>query len=144
MASTTNEVIIPVKFILIIIQFVLLVIILFTKDEYVFVGLPKFTKLNGDEFAKAVEEFLSLTWLTILLLFFEILTLSSGISVMVEKMNVFQVLFHFVGVWHLILMILDRYSYTQMRSICFFYAFLPFCMELAASASALSKIRIIN
>ena len=53
-------------------------------------------------------------------------------------------LFHFVGVWHIILMILDRYAYTQMRSILFFYAFIPFLLEVVVSLFACKKINIIS
>ena len=92
----------------------------------------------------AESEILALTWLTIILLVSQLVTLSLGISVMFEKINVFQVLLHFVGVNHLILMILDRYSYTQMRSILFFYAFIPFMLEVIVSLFACKKINIIN
>ena len=144
MVYTTNEIVIPVKFILIILQFVLLVGILATKDEYIFVGIPKFSKITDQQFLDAESEILALTWLTIILLVSQLVTLSLGISVMFEKINVFQVLLHFVGVNHLILMILDRYSYTQMRSILFFYAFIPFMLEVIVSLFACKKINIIN
>ena len=49
---------------------------------------------------------------------------------MFEKMNIFQILFHFVGNVHLIMMILDRYGFHQMRPILFFYAIVPFSMEI--------------
>ena len=78
------------------------------------------------------------------MLIIQLIVLSSGISVMFEKINIFQVLLHFVGVNHLTLMILDRYSYTQMRPIMWFYAIIPFGLELGASLSALSKINIIK
>ena len=112
MTHTTNEVVIPIKFILIILQFVLLVLVRSTKDEYIFVGIPKFSKITDVEFLDAEKELLGLTWLAVILLISQLVTLSMGISVMFEKINVFQVLLHFVGVNHLTLMILDRYSYT--------------------------------
>ena len=46
MTRSINEVVIPIKFILIILQFVLLVGILATKDEYIFVGIKKFSKIT--------------------------------------------------------------------------------------------------
>ena len=144
MTRSINEVVIPIKFILIILQFVLLVGILATKDEYIFVGIKKFSKITDKEFKDAEQEILGLTWLTILMLCSELVTLSMGISVMFEKTNVFQVLFHFVGVNHLTLMILDRYAYTQMRSILFFYAFIPFLLEVIVSLFACKKINIIS
>ena len=56
MTHTTNEVVIPIKFILIILQFVLLVLVQSTKDEYIFVGIPKFSKITDVEFLDAEKE----------------------------------------------------------------------------------------
>tara|TARA_B110001450_G_C17352451_1_gene372145 strand:- start:303 stop:572 length:270 start_codon:yes stop_codon:yes gene_type:complete len=89
MTHTTNEAIIPIKFILIILQFVLLIGILATKDEYIFVGITKFSKISDAVFLDAEKELLALTWLAVILLISQLVTLSMGISVMFEKINVF-------------------------------------------------------
>ena len=87
---------------------------------------------------------LALTIISIVLLFLEFLTLTFGISVMFPKINSFQILIHFVGVVHMTIMILVRFSYTQMRSILFFYVILPFILEVSVIFLAYGRFKIMD
>ena len=78
------------------------------------------------------------------LLFLEIFTLTFGVSVIFVKANVFQIFFHGLGIVHLVLMILLRYSYQSMRPIMFFYGVIPFIIEIMVVFMACLRYKIIN
>ena len=78
------------------------------------------------------------------LLFSEFFALTFGISVLFIKINIFQILFHFVGIVHLTLMVLVRFSYTQMRAILTFYVIIPFLLEISVLFMACGKFKVMS
>ena len=79
----------------------------------------------------------------LVLLFLEFFTLSFGISILFEKLNVFQIILHFLGVLHIGMLILLRYSYTQLYPILTFYVILPFLLEFGVVIHACIQYRIV-
>ena len=78
------------------------------------------------------------------LLFSEFFALTFGISVLFVKVNIFQILFHFVGIIHITLMVLVRFSYTQMRAILTFYVIIPFLLEISVLFMACGKFNVMS
>ena len=49
-----------------------------------------------------------------------------------------------MGNVHIIMMILDRYGFHQMRPILFFYAVVPFVLEISSMFMACRHIKIVS
>ena len=106
-------------------------------------GLPLKTSPSSAAFQSAKGISQALTSVALLLLFLEFFTLSFGISILFEKVNVFQVLLHFAGCVHIGMMILQRYNYTQLWPIVVFYVLIPFVLEIAIIFQACLKYRVV-
>jgi hypothetical protein len=79
----------------------------------------------------------------IILLFSEFFTLIFGVSVLFNKVNVVQIIFHFIGCLALIWQILDRNQYRTMWSLMAFFGFIPFALEIGVLFAACTKYRVI-
>mmetsp|Transcript_18965 Transcript_18965/g.26253 ORF Transcript_18965/g.26253 Transcript_18965/m.26253 type:complete len:111 (+) Transcript_18965:167-499(+) len=77
-------------------------------------------------------------------LLLEFFTMMLGMSVMFMKINVVQILMHFLGVIACIFMILDRRNYFRMWIILIFFGIVPFVLEISTLFAARNKFRIIN
>ena len=107
-------------------------------------GIPPRSTPDSIAFQVADTEILALTISCIVLLFIEFFTLTFGISTVFQKVNVFQILFHFIGCIHLSLMVLIRYNYKHMRPIIFFYVIIPVFLELSVLCMAYGKFKVMG
>jgi len=77
-------------------------------------------------------------------LFFELLMLLSGISLLFDKINAFQIIFHGLGCIVSIWQILDRFQYKTVWSILGFFGVPPVLLEIVVLFAACSKYKVIN
>ena len=93
-----SQVVMPVKFILMLLQFILIIFVLATREEYVFQGVPSWKAYPGsDEYKQADDSVLAASLIFLMMIFLEFLTLIFGVSIMFNKVNVFQCVLHFIG-----------------------------------------------
>lgn len=78
------------------------------------------------------------------MLFVEFLTLLSGISLMFDRINTFQIVFHFLGCIVSVWQILDRFQYKTVWSIMGFFGIAPFLLEISVVFAACTRYKIIN
>ena len=83
--TKSNEVLIPLKHILIIVQFLLLIFVNVTCSEYIFVGLPKRTTFDSQIFQLAYIEIQALTATGIALILLEFIFAVIGVTVVYPK-----------------------------------------------------------
>ena len=103
-----SAVLMPIKFILMMMQFILVVLVATTRSEYIYEGIPTLYGLYSEKYNKANNSILAGCLIFIILLFLEFFTLIFGVSLMFNKVNAFQIVFHFVGCLATIWMILNQ------------------------------------
>ena len=75
------------------------------------------------------------------LLLLEMFTLAFGLSIMFQKVNAVQTLLHGLGVLGNVWMILDRWNWSQLYVLAFFFALIPFLLELSVIFAARSQMK---
>ena len=78
------------------------------------------------------------------LLFCEFVTVLFGVSLLFDRINVFQIVFHFLGCITCIWQILDTFQYKTMWSIMCFFGLIPFLLEISVVFAACNKYKVIN
>ena len=153
MASDPNKVILPLKVILILLQFFLVILIGYSRvsllplnlqEEFIYVSIRNVKYFETPEYVAASNH----TWIAAgaftFLLFAEFLTLAGGVSVMFKQINVIQIVLHGLGVLSLVWMILSRWSYLQLDVVGVFTGLIPFLLEIGALFGARTKFKVIT
>ncbi len=78
------------------------------------------------------------------MIFLEFLTLIFGVSIMFNKVNVFQCVLHFIGVLATIWQILNHNNYKMMWSLMAFFGLIPFALELTVLGLASTRYHVID
>ena len=66
----------------------------------------------------------------------ELFTLAFGLSIMFQEANAVQMVMHGLGVLFNIWMILDRWHWIQLYVLAFFFALIPFVIEISVVIQA--------
>ena len=80
----------------------------------------------------------------LVLIFLEFLTLIYGVSIMFNKVNVFQCVLHLIGCLATIWQILNHNNYKMMWSLMAFFGALPFVMEASVVGLALTRYKVVG
>ena len=140
-----SQVVMPVKFILMLLQFILIVFVLATREEYVFQGVLSWKAYPGsDEYKQADDSVLAASLIFLMMIFLEFLTLIFGVSIMFNKVNVFQCVLHFIGCLATIWQILNHNNYKMMWSLMAFFGVIPFAMEVSVIVLAFTRYHVID
>ena len=154
-----NTLILPLKVIFMILQFFLVGIILYTRvrfssplsltylrclvqDEYIYISIKHNNRAgpDSDEYHEAYVAILIAACIYFGLLVLELFTLAFGLSVMFKQVNAMQVLLHGMGVMGNVWMVLDRWHWIQLYVMAFFFAMIPFILEISVMFAARSQM----
>ena len=140
-----SQVIMPVKFMLILLQFLLIVFVLATREEYIFQGVPSWkASPDTDEYKQAQHSVLAASLIFLFLVFLEFITLTFGVSIMFNKVNVFQCVLHFIGCLATIWQILNHNNFKMMWSLMAFFGAIPFFLEISVVMLAFTRYHVID
>jgi phage-related holin len=78
------------------------------------------------------------------LIFLEFVTLTFGISFLFNKINVFQIVLHFIGCLGTIWQILNLNQHTMMWSLMAFFGVIPFVLEISVVLLAFTRYHVID
>ena len=78
------------------------------------------------------------------LIFLEFVTLTFGISFLFNKINVFQIVLHFIGCLGTVWQILNMNQFTMMWSLMAFFGVLPFLLEVSVILLAFTRYHVID
>ena len=78
------------------------------------------------------------------LIFIEFFTLIFGISLPFSKVNVFQIVLHFIGVLATIWQILNLNQYRTMWSLMAFFGIIPLVLEVGVIVLAFTRYHVID
>lgn len=116
-----------------------------TREEYVYQGVPSWKAFpDSDDFKQADSSVLAASLIFLVLIFLEFLTLIFGVSIMFNKVNVFQCVLHFIGVLATIWQILNHNNYKMMWSLMAFFGVIPFALELTVLFLAFTRYHVID
>ena len=140
-----SQVVMPVKFILMLLQFLLIIFVLATREEYIYQGVPSWKAFpDSVEYKQADSSVLAASLIFLLLIFLEFLTLIFGVSIMFNKVNVLQCVLHFIGVLATIWQVLNHNNYKMMWSLMAFFGVLPFALEVTVLILAFTRYHVID
>ena len=88
-AESVSSVIVPSKFVLAMCQLLLVVVILQTREDFIYAGIEETYTTSSDEYKSADAELLAATVIFIFFLCVEFLLLMLGLSVFFDKANIF-------------------------------------------------------
>eukprot|EP00347_Sterkiella_histriomuscorum_P010739 403375105 len=144
MVQNVSSVVMPIKFFLMMMEFLLVIFVAATRDEYIHSGISNINTFDSDTYKEADRSVLAASLIFIILLFLEFFTLIFGVSLLFNKVNVVQIVFHFIGCLSLIWQILDGSQYRTMWSLMVFFGFIPFALEVGVLFAACTKYRVIH
>lgn len=78
------------------------------------------------------------------LIFLEFITLIFGVSLLFNKVNVFQIVLHFIGCLATIWQILNHNNYKMMWSLMAFFGVIPFLLEMSVLALAFTRYHVVD
>ena len=78
------------------------------------------------------------------MIFLEFLTLIFGVSLLFNRVNVFQIVLHFIGCLSTIWQILNHDQYKNMWSLMAFFGVIPFVMEMSVLVLAFTRYHVID
>lgn len=150
--GTKNEsasVLLPAKFILLVIQCLLLTTILIDKEPHIYfaVSTTKLASTSISELKGSAETTLmgvTASWIAIC--GFEFINMVLGISVipMFASLNLIQILLHMVGCFFTAWFILDEWTYERIWSLWGSFIIIPFLIEIGMIASIIAMNKEIN
>ncbi len=126
-----------VKAITMLAQCFLVIIILITKEEYIYMQLYTKAGLDSSEYEQARIEMIVASSVFLVILGIEFFLQLLGVSVMFLKVASFQIVFHFLGAALLLWMVIDRFQFRVIWFLLFFTALVPMVFELGALSYAL-------
>mmetsp|Transcript_11131 Transcript_11131/g.21883 ORF Transcript_11131/g.21883 Transcript_11131/m.21883 type:complete len:92 (-) Transcript_11131:2398-2673(-) len=85
--SQITETILPSKFIALILQFILTIVVISTREENVRSGISRGASTSGSEYTSADNSILAAIALSIICNIFELVVLFAGFSVFFDKTN---------------------------------------------------------
>ena len=147
-----NNTLIPLKFLLLIFQGLLFVALLNTRvslncithqDFYIYAANP-LEDFNSDSYKTADKEIQATTMTGLALTFCEFVFLGLGWTLTTMKINVCQVILHFLGVCQMCSIILVGLPYTRVRSALFWFAGIPFLLEAGVGIYLTAGFKIMS
>lgn len=118
---------VPCKFLLCVIQLILSVIIIKTRADYIYPGIPAGASSSSTDYTNAekgygplnqrLSRILACTILFIIMTAIEIGSTMMGLSVFFNQVNLFQIVLHVLGCLTTIWFILVEWSYMQLWNI---------------------------
>jgi len=150
----------PIKFILMLLQFLLIIFVLVTRvsqlycptlifniflqEEYVYQGIPSRYGQYSAEYNHGDRSVLAASLIFLVLIFLEFVTLTFGISLLFNKINAFQIVLHFIGCLGTIWQILNLNQFTMMWSLMAFFGIIPFVLEVSVILLAFTRYHVID
>jgi hypothetical protein len=124
--SQFTESILPAKFIALILQFILTIVVISTREENVKAGIDRNASKTGSEYTGADNSILAAIGLSIIANVFELVVLFSGFSVLFDKVNITREVYteaalHSIGVIFISWLIADDWSYRAFWGFWFFF-----------------------
>ena len=87
--SKASEVLVPCKFILLLLQFILIAMVGTVRQEFILQGLPSIVEINSNDYTQAEQSILAACVIFSVMIFLEFFTILFGISLLFERVNVF-------------------------------------------------------
>ena len=130
----------PVKFLLLIIQILLLVVVLLTKENHLWfpLGTVQFTA-NSTQYKQANAELIAVSavWIAICAFEFLMMICGSTIPAFLMQLNLLQIMIHFMGVMFTTWFLLDSWRYNTLWALWGVFSIPIFLMELFAIQQSL-------
>lgn len=125
--SNITETIVPAKFLAIISQILIAIVVIYTREENIYAGISPDADSGDSEFTTAEGSLLTGVALIIFFLLFELAVLFMGLSLFFDAINMMrkvyvEIFIHVFGVIFLCWFILDNWTYTTIWPIWFFFA----------------------
>ena len=142
-SQNSSSMLMPLKFILLVIQAMLLIIIVMQEDRHIYFDIGQnFSKASSEYSAARIEQ-RALCYTYIGLCIFEFFMMIIGISVAPSFaiFNLLQILLHLLGCLFSLWYVLDSWMYLRMRTLFVFFSILPLILEFSIiqQASRLNK-----
>lgn len=128
--NVTRHFLFTSKSILLMLQTFLIIIVIITKEEYIYRGLNTNVSTSSDAYKEAEAETIITSTLFFIFMLLEFFTIMIGVSTKFLKVSAFQVLLHIWGVVFTTFHIVDRFHYRNILYICVCFGFIPFLLEI--------------
>lgn len=115
---------------LLMIQTLFIIIVIVTKEEYLYRGLKTDVSTSSDAYKEANRETIISSALFFAFLFLEFLTVLTGVSTKFLGVTSFQVLLHFLGTSFTLWVIIERGHFRNITYIMVLFGFVPFVLEI--------------
>ena len=121
----------PIKFILILTQVLLLTIVLLERQNHLYFEVGQNYSENSDEYKSAERTLLGVGYTIIGLCFLEFILMILGVSVPPKfaKYNLLQIILHLLGCLFTLWFILDSWQYTLIWPLFVGFSILPIMVE---------------
>jgi hypothetical protein len=86
--TAVSTALVPAKFILMMCQTLMIIVILYTKEDYIYASIDQDLTVDDPEYTSANTSILVCAVLFLVFMFLEFLVLFSGISVFYDKANI--------------------------------------------------------
>ena len=126
----------PTKFLLLLIQILLLTLILQLREEHIYWQIGFDFNEGSTQYKVADKTLVGVTVCYIIIMAFEFLTMILGISLLFHKLNLAQIVLHSLGCVLCTWFILDSWRYTYMWVLWGFFGIIPFVLEVFIIVSA--------
>lgn len=130
--NITRNFLFSMKSILLLLQTLLIILILITRQEYIYRGINPSLSTSSSTYKSANYESIISSSIFFVFLLLEFFSVLSGISSKFLKISSMQALLHVWGVLFSILFIVERFHYRYITVIALFFGFFPFVLELFA------------
>ena len=115
--KVAREFIFTTKSCLLMLQTLLVIVLLITREEYIYRGVSSKVSTSNDIYKNAEIEIIIVTILFFIFLSLEFFTILLGISTKFMKICSFQILLHIWGVLFTTFLIIDRFHYRYILLI---------------------------
>ena len=131
-AYASSARLLPIKFILLMVQVILLVLVVLERENHVYFQVGQYYTETSEEYQSAENTLVGLSYTMIGMCFFEFLMMIVGTSVVpiFAKFNLLQIILHLLGSLFTLWFILDSWRYDVIWPIFFSFAILPLLVEL--------------
>ena len=127
----TRNFLFSLKSILLMLQTLLIILMLVTRQEYIYRGINPSLSTSSSTYKSADIECIISSAIFFTFLVLEFLSVMSGISSKFLKISSLQGLLHIWGVLFSIMFIVQRFHYRYITVIALFFGFFPFILEIS-------------
>ena len=122
----------PIKFLFILTQVLLLVIVVLEKQNHVYFKVGEYYSENSDEYKSAESTLVGVSYTMMGMCFFEFVMMIVGTSVVpiFAKFNLLQIILHLLGCLFTLWFILDSWRYDIIWPLFFLFSVLPLLVEI--------------